>query len=407
MTKPLWIFCFGLFSWIGASQAQIVISCRFQGVFHVEKDSRYNLGFEDARKTCSELDAIIATKEQVDIAHQIGFETCRYGWVDNATVVIPRTTKNKLCAAGYIGVYVLHTNVTSHYDVYCFTASETTEKNCEQYDYQNKSVPSYDPTEEGQVNDVNDSTSSKVSPTHPGQGIILSLSEQGGPVEDSTLDPLMSTEQPEHSGDHLNQQEEEEGNTISPNLGLGDNEIENTNEQEGFIEVQSIHDVLDRSEDNGEASDSTIHRETGSFNDITHLLEHDQEVSDTDSDVTDTPSGSAEGNSGSAKNKHRRRAEVPEWLIVCVSLVCLGLIFSVCIAINARRFCGQKKKLVINGNKSSLEDGVIMEQNGDTVKSQEMVQLVSRDQTNDLGESDALTQDDIRNTKDVDMKIGV
>ncbi|XP_073397910.1 CD44 antigen isoform X2 [Dendrobates tinctorius] len=289
MTKPLWIFCFGLFFWIGVSQAHIVISCRFQGVFHVEKDDRYNLGYEDARKTCAELDAIIATKEQVDIAHQIGFETCRYGWVDNATVVIPRLTKNNVCAAGYIGVYVLHTNVTSRYDVYCFAPSETSEKNCEQYDYQNKSVPSYDPTEE----------------------------------------------------------------------------------------------------------------------DRPHLLEHDQDKSDTDSGTTDMPSGSAEENSGSTKNKNLRRAAVPEWLIVCVSLVCLGLIFSVCIAINARRLCGQKKKLVINGNKSNLEDGIIMEQNGDTVKSQEMVQLVSRDQTNDLGENDALTQDDLRNTKDVDMKIGV
>ncbi|KAM4017969.1 CD44 antigen [Anomaloglossus baeobatrachus] len=403
MTKALWIFCFGIFSWIGISQAQIVISCRFRGVFHVEKDGRYSQVYADAKKTCSELDAITATKEQVDIAHQIGFETCRYGWVENATVVIPRTTSNHICAAGYIGVFVLHTNVTSRYDVYCFNASETSEKNCDQYDYQNKSVPSYDPTEEGQVID---SSSSKVSPTHPGHDISPSLSEQGGPVEDSTLDPMMSTEHPEHSGDHIDLQEEEEGNTVSPSLGHRD-DIDNTNEQEGFIEVQTFHDVLNHSEDNGEATDSTIHQETGSFNDDIRLLERDRDVSNADPDTTEAPSGSAEENSGSARNKHRRRAAVPEWLIVCVSLVCLGLIFSVCIALNARKLCGQKKKLVINGNKTTLEDGVIMEQNGDTLKSQEMVQLVSRDQTNDLGESDALTQDEIRNTKDVDMKIGV
>ncbi|KAG8538920.1 hypothetical protein GDO81_021771 [Engystomops pustulosus] len=69
--------------------------------------------------------------------------------------------------------------------------------------------------------------------------------------------------------------------------------------------------------------------------------------------------------------------------------------------------CGQKKKLVINGNKGgSPEDGVIMEQNGDTVKSQEMVQLVSRDQTNDFGDGDALTQEDsLGNAKDVNVKI--
>ncbi|KAM3918172.1 CD44 antigen-like isoform 2-T2 [Leptodactylus fuscus] len=291
MTKPLWIFCFGLFSWISLSQAQIVISCRFKGVFHVEKIARYHLTYDEAKKTCTELDALTATKEQVETAHQAGFETCRYGWVENSTVIIPRLNSNPICAAGYIGVYVLQSNLTTPYDVYCYNASETSEKNCEQYDYKNKSVPSYDPTEEEEI----------------------------------------------HYGDH------------------------------------------------------------------------DEDLIDTNQDSTDdVKGGTAEESSDSIKNKSRRRAAVPEWLIVCVSLVCLGLIFSVCIALNARRICGQKKKLVINGNnKASPEDGVIMEQNGDTIKSQEMVQLVSRDQTSDLGEGDGPTQDDIRNSKDVDMRIGV
>ncbi|XP_071975158.1 CD44 antigen isoform X2 [Engystomops pustulosus] len=293
MAKLLWTFCLGIFSWISLSQAQIVISCRFRGVFHVEKVSRYNLNYEEARKVCAEIDALVATKEQVDIAQQVGFETCRYGWVDNSTVVIPRTTSNHICAAGYIGVYVLHSNVTTLYDVYCYNASETSEKNCEQYDYRNHSVPSYDPTEE-------------------------------------------------------------EG----PHVDGRDEEVEDTNPNSSYDDAES-------------------------------------------------PAGEAEGSIDSNKNKTKRRAAIPEWLIVCVSLVCLGLIFSVCIALNARRICGQKKKLVINGNKGgSPEDGVIMEQNGDTVKSQEMVQLVSRDQTNDFGDGDALTQEDtLGNAKDVNVKI--
>ncbi|XP_075694125.1 CD44 antigen isoform X1 [Rhinoderma darwinii] len=401
MTKLLWIVCFGLFSWISISQAQIVISCRFQGVFHVEKVARYSLVYEEARKACSELDAIIATKEQVDIAHGIGFETCRYGWVDNSSVLIPRITSNHLCAAGFIGVYVLASNVTSPFDVYCYNTLETSEKNCERYDYQNKSVPSYDPTEEGAITE---STSSKVSPTHPGLDISSSISEQEIPVEDSTLDPLTSTEQPEHSGDHP-----EDGNTKSPYLGPSDNEIYNTNEQDGFLAVWSTEVAIE--EDNGLPTDSSIEPATGSINDKTHVQDSDNEVIKKNPDSTDddngSPSGSKEETSGSEKNKYRRRAAIPEWLIVCVSLVCLGLIFSVCIALNARKMCGQKKKLVINGNKSHLEDGVIMEQNGDTVKSQEMVQLVSRDQTSDFGDGDATTQDDLRNAREVDMKIGV
>ncbi|XP_071975157.1 CD44 antigen isoform X1 [Engystomops pustulosus] len=406
MAKLLWTFCLGIFSWISLSQAQIVISCRFRGVFHVEKVSRYNLNYEEARKVCAEIDALVATKEQVDIAQQVGFETCRYGWVDNSTVVIPRTTSNHICAAGYIGVYVLHSNVTTLYDVYCYNASETSEKNCEQYDYRNHSVPSYDPTEEG---DINDSSSSKVSPTHPGLDISSSLSEQGGVVEDSTLDPLMTTEQPEHSGDHV-ETEEEGGDTKNHYSGPQDNEYDN-NEREGFIEVLSTEEANKLLEENGPATDPSVQRATGSFNEGPHVDGRDEEVEDTNPnssyDDAESPAGEAEGSIDSNKNKTKRRAAIPEWLIVCVSLVCLGLIFSVCIALNARRICGQKKKLVINGNKGgSPEDGVIMEQNGDTVKSQEMVQLVSRDQTNDFGDGDALTQEDtLGNAKDVNVKI--
>ncbi|XP_056383839.1 CD44 antigen isoform X1 [Hyla sarda] len=387
----------------GAMYCQImVISCRFRGVFHVEKVARYSLNYEEARKACAEIDAIVATKEQVEIAHTGGFETCRYGWVDNATVVIPRTTSNPICAAGHIGVFVLHTNMTTPYDVYCYNVTETSEKNCEHYDYQNKSVVSYDPTEEG---DISDSSSSKVSPTHPGLDLSSSFSEQVGVSEDITFDPLMTTEPPEHSGDHP-EINAEEGDTKSPNQGPGD-DFDN-----GFIEVKPSDEGADHHEDHGPVTDPSIQKETESINEGIHLQDRDNEVirnnpEASDDEIGKDPSGSTEGSSGSGKNKTKRRAAVPEWLIVCVSLVCLGLIFSVCIALNARRLCGQKKKLVINGNKASPEDGVIMEQNGDTVKSQEMVQLVSRDQTGDFVDGDSLTQEDIRNARDVDMKIGV
>ncbi|PIO39373.1 hypothetical protein AB205_0210130 [Aquarana catesbeiana] len=119
---------------------------------------------------------------------------------------------------------------------------------------------------------------------------------------------------------------------------------------------------------------------------------HDGHHTDDDGESVDPIEELATGdNSGSTQNKQKRRAAIP-----------------VCIAINARRICGQKKKLVINGNKGSPEDGVIMEQNGDTIKSQEMVQLVSKEHTNELGDQDEpLNQENIRNEKHVDMKIGV
>ncbi|XP_040184021.1 CD44 antigen isoform X2 [Rana temporaria] len=291
MSKLMWMVCFGLCCWIGVSQAQYDISCRFKGVFHVEKGPRYNQTAEEARKTCAELDAVIATEEQMEIAMESGFEICRYGWIENNTLAIPRITPNKKCANNFVGLYVQHPNLTSMWDVFCYNASDQTERNCEKYDFKNESFVSRDPTLE---------------------------------------------EFPDaHDGHH--------------------------------------------SDDNAESVDPPIE---------------------------DLATGDK---SGSKQNRQKRMAAIPDWLIVCVSLVCLGLIFSVCIALNARRICGQKKKLVINGNnKGCPEDGVIMEQNGDTIKSQEMVQLVSKEQTNELGDQDEpLNQENMRNTKDVDMKIGV
>ncbi|XP_077319035.1 CD44 antigen isoform X1 [Lithobates pipiens] len=397
MSKLLWMVCFGLCCWIRVSQAQYDISCRFMGVFHVEKGARYNQTAEEARKTCVELGAIIATEEQVELAMNFEFEICRYGWIDNNTVVIPRLTQNKKCANNFVGLYVQHPNVTTMWDVFCYNASDQTEKNCEKYDFKNTSFVSHDPTLEDASSD---SESSKVSPTHPGLDVGPTYNDQWTASEDVTTEPEMSTEQSEHSGDHSVQ---EDGDI--KNKGNGEDCC--TTEGEDLIAVGSGETHKNREEGSAPGTDPSSHRNTGSNNEFPDA--HDGHHSDDDAESMEPIEELATGdNSGSTQNKQKRRAAIPDWLIVCVSLVCLGLVFSVCIAINARRICGQKKKLVINGNKGSPEDGVIMEQNGDTVKSQEMVQLVSKEQTNELGDQDEpLNQENIRNEKNVDMKIGV
>ncbi|XP_040184020.1 CD44 antigen isoform X1 [Rana temporaria] len=400
MSKLMWMVCFGLCCWIGVSQAQYDISCRFKGVFHVEKGPRYNQTAEEARKTCAELDAVIATEEQMEIAMESGFEICRYGWIENNTLAIPRITPNKKCANNFVGLYVQHPNLTSMWDVFCYNASDQTERNCEKYDFKNESFVSRDPTLEG---DYTDSESSKVSPTHPGLDVGPSYNDQWTASEDVTTEPGMSTEQSEHSGDH----------SVLPE----DGDIKNNENGEDccatdgddLIAVGSGEKYKNREEGSSPGTDPSSHRNTGSNNEFPDA--HDGHHSDDNAESVDPPiEDLATGDkSGSKQNRQKRMAAIPDWLIVCVSLVCLGLIFSVCIALNARRICGQKKKLVINGNnKGCPEDGVIMEQNGDTIKSQEMVQLVSKEQTNELGDQDEpLNQENMRNTKDVDMKIGV
>ncbi|KAM9302081.1 CD44 antigen [Gastrophryne carolinensis] len=516
MSKLLWIACFGLCFWLSVSQTSYEISCRFRGVFHVQKDVRYNQTAEEARRTCLELGAIIASKEMVQLALDTGFEICRYGWVDNNTVVIPRITANPICAANYVGLFVLHTNLTARYDVFCYNTSDESEKNCEQYNYRNTSVPSHDPTEEETTGVDSDSGSNTVSPTHPGLNLNSTSLEPGMILEDVTADPEMSTEQ-EHSGDHTTSTED--GAIITPDLYDGDNGQNSSTDADDLILVATADETHIHQEDGkAPATDPTsnwnsgpgygVDNDSGSNTvspphpglnlsstslepgvlledvmvdpkvstekehsgdhttptedggminpdlydgdngqnsstdpddlilvataDETHIHQEDsnapatdptsnwnsgpgyEEVqpdepqpSDDQDDSTVSISTYPDGSKGSTHTKQKRKAVVPDWLIVCVSLVCLALIFSVCIALNARKICGQKKKLIINGNKGHPEDGVIMEQNGDTVKSQEMVQLVSKDETSDFDQKEPLNQEEIRHEKDADVKIKV
>ncbi|XP_053137963.1 CD44 antigen isoform X7 [Hemicordylus capensis] len=106
------------------------ISCRIAGVFHVEKNHRYSLTREDAIELCKSLNSTLPTWEQIEKAYNLGFETCRYGYIEDK-IVVPRHTPHPLCAANNTGIYTLTSNKTTLFDTYCFNSSETREKVCE------------------------------------------------------------------------------------------------------------------------------------------------------------------------------------------------------------------------------------------------------------------------------------
>ncbi|XP_062476225.1 CD44 antigen isoform X9 [Pezoporus occidentalis] len=112
------------------TETQFNVSCRYGGVFHVEKNSRYSLTRSEAVELCRALNSTLSTLEQLKKAHELGFETCRYGFVVGY-VVIPRINPYHLCAANHTGIYKLSANTSDRYDAYCYNATETREKTCE------------------------------------------------------------------------------------------------------------------------------------------------------------------------------------------------------------------------------------------------------------------------------------
>ncbi|XP_063145682.1 CD44 antigen [Candoia aspera] len=113
-----------------AARIDLNISCRYAGVFHVEKNHRYSLTREEAVELCKALNSTIPTWEQMDKAFTLGFETCRYGYIEH-NIVVPRHTPYFLCAANNTGIYVLSSNVSDRYDAYCFNSSESRDVVCD------------------------------------------------------------------------------------------------------------------------------------------------------------------------------------------------------------------------------------------------------------------------------------
>ncbi|XP_053415988.1 CD44 antigen isoform X5 [Nycticebus coucang] len=116
--RAVWGLCLVQLS---LAQIDLNITCRYSGIFHVEKNGRYSISRTEAADLCKAFNSTLPTLEQMERAREIGFETCRYGFIEGH-VVIPRIHPNSICAANNTGVYIL-TSENSQYDTYCFNAS--------------------------------------------------------------------------------------------------------------------------------------------------------------------------------------------------------------------------------------------------------------------------------------------
>ncbi|XP_069902342.1 CD44 antigen isoform X6 [Globicephala melas] len=498
---------------LSLAQIDLNITCRYKGVFHVEKNGRYSISKTEAADLCKAFNCTLPTMAQMEAALLAGFETCRYGFIDGH-VVIPRIHPNSICAANNTGVYILTSN-TSQYDTYCFNASAPPEEDC-------TSVTDLPNTFEGPItitivnrdgtrytkkgeyrtnpDDINPSTtpeedmssgSSSERSTSGGYNIfhthlptVYPTSDQDSPWVPSNPEttpattrapPTSTTEETatqkeqwfengwpgeypqmpkedshstagttaasardSHQNQRVTVQSQEDRSwtyffdPVSHPMGRG-------HQTERRMDVDTSHSTtlqpsadpntglvedLDRT---GPLSVTTQQSATQSFSTSRGGLEEDKDhpvtatpTSSRDRDSSHDPSGTSYTTHGSESAGHSsgsqdrganttsgpmRKPQIPEWLIILASLLALALILAVCIAVNSRRRCGQKKKLVINNGNGTMEDRKPSGLNGEASKSQEMVHLVNKESTETPDQF--MTADERRNLQNVDMKIGV
>ncbi|XP_055137904.1 CD44 antigen isoform X7 [Symphalangus syndactylus] len=324
---------------LSLAQIDLNITCRFAGVFHVEKNGRYSISRTEAADLCKAFNSTLPTMAQMEKALSIGFETCRYGFIEGH-VVIPRIHPNSICAANNTGVYILTSN-TSQYDTYCFNASAPPEEDC---------------------------TSVTDLPNAFDGPITITIVNRDG------------TRYVQKGEYRTNPEDIYPSNPTDDDVSSGSSsERSSTSGSYIFYTFSTVHPIPD--EDGPWITDST---------DRTPATRHSH--------------GSQEGGANTTSGPIRT-PQIPEWLIILASLLALALILAVCIAVNSRRRCGQKKKLVINSGNGAVEDRKPSGLNGEASKSQEMVHLVNKESSETPDQF--ITADETRNLQNVDMKIGV
>ncbi|XP_061057578.1 CD44 antigen isoform X17 [Eubalaena glacialis] len=381
---------------LSLAQIDLNITCRYAGIFHVEKNGRYSISKTEAADLCKAFNCTLPTMAQMEAALRVGFETCRYGFIDGH-VVIPRIHPNSVCAANNTGVYILTSN-TSQYDTYCFNASAPLEEDC-------TSVTDLPNAFEGPITitivnrDGTRYTKKGEYRTNPDD-----INPSTAPEED--MSSGSSSERSTSGGynifhTHLP--------TVYPTLDQDSPRVSSNPEITSTTNMDTSHSTT---------LQPPADPNTGLVEDLDRT--GPLSVTTQDQDLSHDPSGRSYTTHGSESAGHSsgsqergtnttsgpmRKPQIPEWLIILASLLALALILAVCIAVNSRRRCGQKKKLVINNGNGTVEERKPSGLNGEASKSQEMVHLVNKESS---GTPDQfMTTDERRNLQNVDMKIGV
>ncbi|XP_045379904.1 CD44 antigen isoform X10 [Camelus bactrianus] len=475
-------------------QIDLNITCRYAGVFHVEKNGRYSISKTEAADLCKAFNSTLPTMAQMEAARNKGFETCRYGFIDGH-VVIPRIHPNSICAANNTGVYVLTSN-TSQYDTYCFNASAPPGEDCTSVTelpsafegqvtitivnrdgtrYSQKGEYRRNPEDINPSNTLDDDVSSGSSErsTSGGYSIFHTHLPTAHPTQDQGSPPVSSN--PENTA--ATNMETSHSTTLQPSADPNTGLVEDLDRTGPLSMTTQWSDTLSFSTSHGGLEEDKEHPTTSAptssnrndgrggrrggnlpddsatsvegytphspdtneyttllpvtptepespgvtgvtvLGDFTSNLDHslsDDQVSPVDSSershTTDGSesaghsSGSQEGGANTTSGPIRK-PQIPEWLIILASLLALALILAVCIAVNSRRRCGQKKKLVINNGNGAMEERKSSGLNGEASKSQEMVHLVNKESSEATDQF--MTADETRNLQNVDMKIGV
>ncbi|XP_042563425.1 lymphatic vessel endothelial hyaluronic receptor 1b isoform X2 [Clupea harengus] len=127
-TTSCLLLCAGAFCALALDLSQVQVTTRktISGVFMVTLNNQYSFNASVASEACKALHANIATQAQVEMALLNGLEMCRFGWVEEKIVVVPRIQASPKCGNNKIGLVTWRAAESKAFDAFCFNADTVT-----------------------------------------------------------------------------------------------------------------------------------------------------------------------------------------------------------------------------------------------------------------------------------------
>ncbi|XP_047675309.1 CD44 antigen isoform X2 [Tachysurus fulvidraco] len=384
----MWFFLLGLTSGLlasswGSIEKEVKLrSCNYVGVFHIQGKDRYTLTFDKANDLCEALGTTLASLEQVTAAHDKGLESCRYGWISNGNVTIPRHVPTQQCANNQTGVISL-VPTDNGYDAYCYDQTDQSERNCT---FEIKYLDPVKSTEDS-VTQYMDTTdfptdflTTEVPETVDTTSEILTDTDSPPALEEKNQNPNSSHEDDNVSDEVLTTEfpltttEPEQQDKITDEITTALTSLESAGSGMGDATFSTTTETT-----NEEVDKSDVYTISGIPASTVH---------------SENPRGRKAPGMATTPEENASPGSNKDWLVILLVIVAIAAIILVCVLVVTRnRWCGKRKTLMITSKSSSEGNGTAASVASPQAqeREQEMVTLMNKEKIQENGNTEEFT----------------